>query len=144
MSGLQEWIGKEKFEIRNKLECLKTKKARDGMISTSVRFGSPGMCGAFTYMKSAGQAWVASPFRKGEGEGEGLPLEPPSPPELEPLTLVLSPSPGGEAAERTEVCRALCRLNNAQRRSLQLSYSWNGSSLLRGLLSLSFCPSCLN
>ena len=49
MTGLQKWIGKEnsKFEYRNsnKLECLKLKKARNGMISTNVRFSSPGMFG---------------------------------------------------------------------------------------------------
>jgi hypothetical protein len=51
---------------------------------------------ALVYVKSYAQAWVASPFRK--GEGEGLPLEQRSLPELEPLTSVLSPCPRGEAS----------------------------------------------
>ena len=97
MSGLQEWIGKEnsKFEYRNSKQARMSEteesSKRYDLDERTLRFARD--VRAFKYMKSAGQAWVTSPFRK----GEGLPLEPPSPPELEPLTLVLSPSPRGEA-----------------------------------------------
>ena len=147
MSGLQEWIAKEnsKFEYRNskhRMSETEESSKRYDLDERTLRFARD--VRAFKYMKSA-ETSMGSPLPSGRERGRVRVClwKPPSPARTRTPTLVLSPSPRGEAAERTEVCCALCWLDNAQRRSLQLSYSWKGSSsLLRVFAEPFILPSC--